>query len=336
MNKKEMVTEICKRLNERGFVGDDGYGADESFSPEYGFGAGLEYLPKENLSMILECDISDCKNFNEAYQHWGRIGALRFEPYITYDTGNPTLVIRHNRYLHMFRGYHFQVSTTVDGIGDAYSNSYRMDFMIGRGENDMLSRGLIGYMLWWASLIDAGFRYDNFVKLFDEKREVLEKFLKESAKYWGSHFDYSWDDIAEYIEFSKGTIDNCRKIYHLTYDDDSAVYAHFAIGENTVEIERPGCSLLTITVPDLTKGTSHHLRTEYSRDLYECDKSYLEANHYLEIITVMGFAMCGINVNFMGWYTKDGEYKAMRKVNKPNVKNVTSLNDIYGCEPDEF
>ena len=239
MNNKEMIQEIIRRLNEKGYQNNPTEFVP--FSEDEGFGAGLMYLPRQNLKAILDCDISGCRDCMGAYQLWGRAGALRFEPYIVKDSGNPTLVIRHNRYLHMFRGYYFQVSETVDGIGDAGHNSYNTDFIARRSGSEMLTRGLIGYMLWWASLIDAGFRYNNFVGLFNDNREVLERFLKESSDYWGRDYRYTWEDVAEYVKFSDGAIDNRREIYHLIRDgkDGETVCAHFAIGEKTVEVELP-------------------------------------------------------------------------------------------------
>ena len=49
----------------------------------------------------------------------------------------------------MFRGYHFQASNTVQGIGDAGSGSYRTDFLMYR-----VFPCLMSYILWWAAYID--------------------------------------------------------------------------------------------------------------------------------------------------------------------------------------
>ena len=43
---------------------------------------------------MLRCDISSCKNFNEVYLEWGRIGAFRFEPFVAEaDNGNMVVAL---------------------------------------------------------------------------------------------------------------------------------------------------------------------------------------------------------------------------------------------------
>lgn len=338
-NKDGMVEKICARLNEHGFVDTNAFGVKHEFMLTDGFGKGLRFLPEDNLQKILDCDIKDWSEFSKVYNAWGRAGALRFEPYMTDQHENPTLVLRHNRYLHMFRGYHFQASGTIDGIGDCGSGSYRTDFLIRPSYyHEILSCGLITYMLWWAAVIDVGFKFDNFVELFNNNKLVLEEYLNNSVSYWGGPAKYHWSDIEKYIEIGRGNIDVYnRKMYQLQ-KKDGGIDAYLAIGINTIQVETASNKLVTITIPDLNIGADYNLDSEDDKESYDDEVSILESNHFREILLVMAAKLAGIDLNFTGyhflWEPEDD--KSMRPINAPGVVITESLNEIYKAEPDKF
>lgn len=334
-NKKELINKIAAMLEENG-VPEPKYD-DYVFSEE--FTKSLRWLPEENLQKMLKCDLSKCKTFGDAYQVFGRNGTLRFTPYIVNNgEENPSMCIRRDRFLHMFRGYHFQVSGTVDGIGDCGSGAYRTDFLTSASYYEkMLNKGLIAYMLWWAAMADAGFGFDNFRALFDEDKSVLEDFLNKSTAYWGCHFNYKWSDIEPYIVFSSGEIDKCsRKMYQLI-DKCNKLGIYFAMGKKTIQVQVSDCKLLTLTIPDLNEGAGYDLTDEDDLDEYESQVYVLEENHYIEMLTVLALSLCRVKLSFINWYLLTGSgCPNLKPINSPDVVTVKSLNDIYKCEPDEF
>ena len=333
--KMELIDEICKKLNDKGFNDTTTFGNTIEFSTEDGTGRGLMFLPIENLVKLRDCEIDKYNTIVDIYQAWGRCGALKFTPYEVDSRNNPSLVLRHDRFLHMFRGYSFQASGTVDGISDCGSGSYRTDFITRTSHFDrVLSRGLISYMLWWAALIDVGFRFDNFVEAFNKDITPIEKFLNDCTHYWNGSYNYMWADVERNITIGTGHIDTKeRKMYQL---NDAGVIAYLAIGKKSVQVETADNVLVTITIPNLNEGSGYDLTDE--DDLYDFEREVeiLESNHYLEMIAVMALKLAGIHISFINYYPLRKHVVTMRPINAPDVVNVKSLNDIYRCTPDEF
>lgn len=317
-SRKELALEICRQLNEKGFVA-----GDEPFSLSSGFGCGLRYMPKENLIKMLSTDITDCEDFNKVYACWGRARALRFKPYSNHDSVNLSLVIRHNRFLHMFRGYYFQVSITVDGDGDVGHGCYRTDFLTMLDEHcSALRESLITYTLWWAAYIDVVLRFDNFKEAFYEDVKDLEDFLHESMKCWRASCSYHWSDVSSLIKFDNTSIITPeRKMYQIA--KAGKIFAYFAIGSKTIQVQT--CKgTWTLTLPD-------------DSDLSEGDLSFLMKNHYLEMLVVMLLTLADIHLNFVGWYANSRKchITPLSAINAPGVVTVNTLNDIYGVTPDD-
>ena len=332
--KQELINEIYEKLNTAGVV-DSREVFDTMFNTDEDANSGLMFMPIENLQKIAECPIDKCTQFREVYQAWGKCGALKFTPYEVDEDYYPSLVLRHNRFLHMFRGYHFQASGTVDGIIDYGSGSYRTDFLTqSKHYNRILSSGLVAYMLWWAALIDVGFRFDNFVEAFNKDIKPIEKFLSDSIKCWRGPEGYSWADVEKYITIETGNINTReRKMYQL---DDGGLIAYLAIGKKSVQVETADNVLVTIKVPELNLGTDYDLDDEDDCYDFEIEVETLENNHYLEMLAVMALKLAGIHISFMNFYPLKGRMKTMRPINAPGVVSVKDLNDIYNCTPDEF
>ena len=332
--KQELINKIYEKLDTMGVV-ESGEFFEEMFNIDKDSTCGLMFMPMESLKKLAECPIDKCTHFRDVYQAWGKYGALKFTPYEVDSKDNPSLILRHNRFLHMFRGYRFQASGTLDGIGDCGSSSYRTNFLTqARYYNHVLYNGLISYMLWWAALIDVGFRFDNFVEAFNKDVTPIEKFLSDSIKYCGGPEGYSWVDVEKYITIGTGNIDTSeRKMYQL---NDKGLIAYLAIGKKSIQVETADNFLVTIKVPELNLGTDYDLEDEDDRDDFESEVEILENNHYLEMLAVMALKLAGIHISFMNFYPLKGRMKTMRPINEPGVINVKNLNDIYNCTPDEF
>lgn len=336
MNNKKK--ELINAIEEKMVVANVAEGERDDFLMGEPFIASLKWLPEENLQKMLACDLSQCTSFNEAYQAFGRNGAFRFQPYIVQNReDNPSLCIRRDRFLHMFRGNYFQVSGTESGIGDCGSGAYRMNFLTQTSYGEKIfTKGLISYMLWWAAMIDVGFGFDNFHKLFEKDRQVLDDFLDKSMSYWRVRRDQHWCDIDSYIEFSTGEIDKCKRTMYQLCDKANKIGVYFAMGKKTVQVQLSGQRLLTITIPDFNEGVEYDLEDEDDKDDYDSQVYVLEQNHYIEMITVMALALCGIKLSFINWYILFGKRSDLPPINAPGVTTVRSLNDIYKKKPDEF
>lgn len=299
----------------------------------------LKYLPEENLAKLLDADLDRNTTAAVAYQEWGLKGAFKFRPYVVTDgKGNPSLCIRWNRFLHVFRKQGFQVSYTEDGHYDAGSTLYRMDFLMSpQYPNEVATCGLIAYMCWWASVISLGFQYDNFYELYMEDPGVIEDFLHRAMRSLNIEMEWSLSDIGRNISFSRGKVREGRKVYQFV-DKKSAdkAYARFAIGKNTIQLEIDDYDLVTLTYPDFNLGAGYDMEDEDDRDALDAEVYIFERSHYREILLLGLCALQKINVNFQGWHFIGRKAAAIRSNSDVEFTPVYSLNEVYGAEPDEF
>lgn len=207
MSKKaEYIETICKKLEACHYktVNPDDVFSTEQYNALVDRDSyevkSFRWLPEENLKQLAEFDWAGWASWERAYQEIGRKGYLKFTPYITkYPDDNPSLVVRHNRFLHMFRGYYFQTSMTVRGNGDAGHGSIRTDSLLRVEPRKLAQISKLYYMLFYAALIDCGFKYDSFIKVFAEDKSVTDTFLKESLSYWRFDTPYTSSDLTGYI-----------------------------------------------------------------------------------------------------------------------------------------
>lgn len=335
--KKKILNKVCKQLNAKGLTTQNAFGDVIPFSIDEGELRGFKYLPMENIKKLSECDIEKLNNFKSIYAKWGRQGILNFEPY-EYDEydGYPTLVLRHNRFLQLDSGKHFQASENMEGYSGCNSNSYDMLFLVQYAwDENVFNNSLVTYMLWWAALIDTGFHYKNFIELFNKDKTVIEKFLHANMKYWMHPMDYTWEDVERRITVEKGNIDfSSRKVFQIY--TNAEIIAYLAIGKQTVQVETSNNRLLTIHIPDFMIGTNYLLDETSDYEQYMAEAYAMQKNHYLEMLAVMALKLAGVHISFVNAYAIDKSIKPLRPINAPNVPMVNNLNAIYGVVPDEF
>lgn len=332
--KKELINKIAEVCEEHGF--NKASETARTFPRSNSFIDTLKWLPVENLQKMLDCDISKCKDFQEAYQKWGRYGALRFAPYVVQNEDNPSICIRRDRFLHMFRGYYFQVSSTESGICSNGSNFYRTQFMTTNVEdNKILKKGLLSYMLWFMSLIYMGFQYDNFREQWNEDKTVVNDFLRRSMNYWYVGRDQDWEDISGYFDWTDGNIDKSRTRWQLL-NNNGVPYAYAAVGSKTIQVETANNVLLTVAIPSMTEKSGYDMDDEDDRDDFEYHVEDLKRNDYLSIILLGALSMCGVNLNTYGWHFFTGCYESMDKLSGENVHDLYSINSLDSKYYDEF
>lgn len=130
MNKKRELVEQVLDLMEASHVEQDSYPSLRAVtafwiahpSGHYNDGnasteGALSCLMEENLSAILAMGVpQNGMKYTDLWREWGRQGCLKSVPTVMNITGIPILRIRHDSYLHWYRGYEFQNSY------DAYAN----------------------------------------------------------------------------------------------------------------------------------------------------------------------------------------------------------------------
>lgn len=220
----ELLRQIECKLNEKGFME---YSSEDVLSNDqrpFAIGQGLldqfEWLPEENLRKIAKFDISGYTSFEGVYQAWGNHGFFKFTPYITEKGLNPTMVLKHNKFLHMFRGYRFQISETYDGIGVCNTSSFNTQTLrkLIKNNPEYTDSHLL-FLLMYSAMIDCGFQNDNFRYAFYDHRDVIDRFFKKSMKYWGTPFKYDSSLLQQYISYRADANDRSGEdgyVYEIT------------------------------------------------------------------------------------------------------------------------
>lgn len=329
--KKVYLQQICDKLNAMGFTeynSEDLLSNDRKpFSVERGEVRSMHWLPEENLKKIAEFDISKCKDFRSVYQAWGREGLFKFVPYIIDEEDNPTLVLRHNKFLHMFRGYHFQVSETHDGIGSCHIGSYRTQGVIRMlAYNEDYADSHLMFLMMYGSMIDCGFQNDNFRYAFYEHPDVIDRFFKMSMEYWHIKFKYDMSLLKEYLQYEDTTLDDAdiqQPVFELRGGGKSM--CRFVLTTDMIRVEyNPvltgySSKVVTLNIPDVLVGVDterQHWDEDDIEDLHisleQSMGSYCTVERWL---LVMVLKLVGINTNFMASY-------AIKKIGYlPDAKN---------------
>lgn len=338
------VEGLCDKLNNDEITYN---GESCVWSPKHPAIRPLRWLPASNFNELQNVDFSKVSDFSELREPWGRAGLLKFEPYTQpeKESENPTLTIRYNRHLHLFRGYYFQVSYTPDGTGSADIGSYRIGFLINHGAQPQLWQdSILVNMLCYAAVIDAAYIYDNFKEWVAKNTDAFDTFVHNSFNYWGMHLRLKWKDLQKHIH-----VDDCwrsldRDIYRVSVKNK--IICEFAFGKRTVQVrtttEDGESKVLTIEVPFVLDGIDEPFLynmddiTEFRRSVEKPGGAYNSNEDVpVKMILVMAMALSGIKIN---WYTcySTVKRKALRATNTPHAVDVSSLRDISEREPDIF
>ena len=340
---------LCNKLNTAGInVGRDRHGRHpEVWSPDNDLIQSLTSLPEENFDKILEMDYSEYKTFEDVYQAWGRNGYLRMMPYRRTDMKCPTLTIRHDRHLHIFRGYYYQVSHTPNGLISHDTGCYRIGFLTNRSvlTRELWSQSVLANMLCYAAMMDAACSYDNFRDWFDEHPDEVSQFVKDSMSYVGSEVTMNWDDLKGYFSNETDWTSSDRTIYKVV--GPKGIICEFAFGETTVQVRAAVNEdepvVLTVKVPDPLDGVKDVDEWD-TADLDEFERSITQVQAVSEgrrercdikMILIMAMSLAGMKINWISCYPM-GKAKVIRGTNKPGVRKINSLDDIMNFEPDPY
>lgn len=310
--KEQYLKAICDNLNKAGFTNYDTKdlttGEHKPFDVEDRELKQLLWLPEDNLERIASYDCTRYKNYRDLYQAWGRVGLFKFVPYRV-KKENATLCLRHNRFLHMFRGRHYQISGTPDGIGECESGFLRTDGIINLlARDDEYCQSHLGFITLYAALIDCAFHNDNFRDLFYNDRKAVDEFFRDSMLYWGVKFDYGFEVLSKYISYEDGTLKSADADHPVYYVSDNAgIMCRFTIDSSQVSIEYcpdndrgiGSSRIVTFKIPDPIEGMDTSKENWTDEDIEDLndwfDGALYTHEHYEHFILLMLLKFVGIH-----------------------------------------
>lgn len=297
----------------------------------------LHSLPEQNLSAMLALNYNS-KDVDSVMTMWDELGLLEFEPQRITSSNKPTLCIKPNKYLCMANKYGFEVTTKPDGNGEyVTSSSYRADMLFNTPLGVSLCDTLIGYMLWWAALVEVGFKFPNFTQAFNDNMSVIKDFLHDTMQEWEYELPgYRWTDVEEYISHDFEMNHYERKLYEIL-GQDSKIVARFAMGLKSIQVETASPrtnSVITLTMklPAVSVGLDENSDSylETAGKIY----THLSSRNYIERLTLFALALSGIHLDFNGWTAE--HVGKLRPVNVPGIVTVRTADAIYDQKPDPY
>jgi hypothetical protein len=302
----------------------------------------IKFIPEKNWERINSCYgkiKTEEKTLDAFLASAAKLGYLKFEPYIKKNSnGTPTLALKYNRYLHLFRGYYYQVSYTPDGIGEYSTPGIRINEILKLFE-DMKNSKLL-HSLYYMNCIAACFGIDEFDKLLKTKPELVDEFMRLSVEgvladykttykdlmgYKSSNRDDTLSITAKYvynIPYSE-TMDVCR-LYDLSQDYPRFVVEYLRNGNIQREEYNFADILAGVDVEELADywGYSVEEITKITSEKIKYDPRV-----YCELVVFI-LNSVGVKCNFMVAYSVN-PCDALMAINSPNTIRAKNLNAIY-------
>ena len=325
--KKQYIEKICNNLNEQGWTDAGTYSGRQAFSTTSGFGKSLRYLPEEHLKQMANTVVGPFGTFPNLYQYWGKQGYFKFKPYIIKNSSNSTtLVLRRDKFLHLFRGYYFQVSQTADGIGSYSHGSIRIDGLLKYLRDcedyyDSFERDSVFITsLVYSACIEAASGLDCFMSLLRDDSELIDEFIHRSLADEGYHINKGWKDIQElfHVDNDEVLAIDYDKVFELR--DSSNVVARFAYKSDTIVLEKRHRTI-HFSIPALCVSDADIDVDEAREELLKYDPNYL-LRFLLLLLNTNGFVL-----NYMTWYST-GQCFDINPANAQNAIAVETLSDV--------
>ena len=296
----------------------------------------LKYIPKSNLEKLYDNMDSLLKStdtsFNEFLVDASKAGYLSFKPFICENSyGTPTLVLKYNRFVHLFRGYHYQVSYTANGVGEYQAASTRIDYVTSLFRP--FNESKLHKMLYYMNCINACYGIDSFVKLLKGNPEIVDKFVKLSTRDIFNDYDITYKDLESLavectgnVEVSLGepikvyrvpnseTMDICRlKIF-----TPQCIIVEFMQGSEFKQV--------LFKLPDWREGlTIDEFDEEYAD---EFDGVVYSDTEVFTLFVSFVINTVGAVINFMVAYPHSRR-DFLKALNNPNVETLENLNKVY-------
>ena len=366
--KRALITILVEELEEGLFSSSDVFNhvqlvsLEKDTNPYSGTYKRLEHIPNFNLRRLIkdfytikrECGKE--KTVSTFLAVAAKAGMLNFKPYITKNSyGHVTLVLKYNRYVHLFRGYHYQCSYTADGVGEYSSAGVRIDALslaFGRA----LRNSKLLKIFYYMNLIACCKKLDIFTKLLENDPGLVDEFMKKSTEGIFDNYDVTYiEDIVGMVNFVSGSIPYTDEYFNRTNrpvlpepvevlrvpaNDTSDVCRIKVYDTHLVSVEfwmDNSIQEAMFTLPALEEGYSQSeldkLAEEEDMSTKEyikwmTDRIYDSCESYISLVN-FALNMCGYVANFMVIYPNRNIIKSnLRALNSNNVRVCNSLNDL--------
>lgn len=318
----------------------------------------FKYLPEANLKDIFNDleKLKYAKNFEDFMNDLAVRNYLKFKPFVTKNAyGTPTLVLRHNRFVHLFRGYYFQVSYSANGEGEYRTANVRLDNLLSNIKKIMLvspddcdalydgtsdkelseavKRSKLPEIVAYMNCINVCFGIEAFDKLLVESPEVVDEFVREAMSKVIPGYSLTYKELVSSICTPENDF--------LELQDPLVVYK--IPDSATQDICRVSIyDWHSICVEAMTDKTYHkYLYTipeiKLSEVFLETYKDCLWVTEFPEelkkslLLQLVSFALNSVGVvcNYMVAYSVyKGKNANLLSLNNKYVKVLNSLNDV--------
>ena len=366
--KRVLITYLIVKLEEELFYASSVFNNRHLVSSEKDTKANsdiykkFKYIPNFHLRALIE-------NFETIKSECGRertvstflavaakAGMLNFKPYITKNSYNHvTLVLKYNRYVHLFRGYHYQCSYTADGLGEYLSAGVRIDALSSTFGRDLRNSKLLK-MFYYMNLIACCKELDVFTKLLETDPGLVDEFMKKSTEEVFDNYDITYiKDMVGLVNFVSCGIPYTNKYFNRTNrpmlpepvevlrvpaNDTSDVCRIKVYDTNCVSVEfwmDNSVQEAMFMLPEWEKDYSQNELTYFAEtedmDTEEyikwmSSKIYDSSESYYSLIN-FALNMCGCVANFMTIYPGRKTIKSnLRALNNNDVRVCKSLSDV--------
>lgn len=301
----------------------------------------LEHIPEENLKNI--CDhfyeiaeptgAHDCMEFvNRA----ATLGYLKFDPYVIKEPdGRAVLVLRWNRFVSLFRGYHYQVSYTFEGIGEYQSACVRTDSLFNKYRDIRDSR--LMQILLYINCINACTGIDSFTETLNRNPEVIDDFVATTAKQYFRDYNIKYADVKKCltdVTNKPDTKETPLAIFnmHKSMTADICRLHVYSTTVADVEFSNNGnyCRYRVI-LPDWREGLSER-SDAICEDSAIYDEDVAADREILISLVCLALNSIGIVINYNVAYQVVKSDTFIKAINHNLVKELDSLDVIYGME----
>lgn len=329
-SKEELIVRLKNLLKEKGCYSE----IYDPFNLNFEFTEDLLNMIKLGCSedhvrdMIHLLDTSDTVDSAGFYNYCKRHGLLKIEPKIISTPGEiPSLMLDIDRYLHWFRGYHFQISDTHQGIGEVYSGTYRLDRALDSIKylpEDSIEDAKRD--VFTASFIPILF-YDDVGYKLGSKTEILDKFLELSGKLSRvekpSMTNFMSKLIYEKFPFKPELIPQShdgKQNMHIRISCNGICYALLRLSGSAVCLVTASGTIHTCTTLCLPEWL--FMKDEFG------DNYVAEPEKIICLLVNALFAVCRFHADYMALYPTGGERGDFQPLNY-NVPMITeSWQDI--------
>lgn len=301
----------------------------------------LEHLPEENLKNICDhfYEIAEPTGEHDCMEFVNRaatLGYLKFDPYVIKEPGGrAVLVLRWNRFVSLFRGYHYQVSYTFEGIGEYQSACVRTDSLFAK-YRDIRDSKLMQVLLY-SNCINACTGIDSFTETLHRHPEVIDDFVASTAKQYFRDYTVTYADVKKCIADITNKPDNEETplaIFHMHKSMTADICRLYVYSTTVADVEfsnNGNYCRYRVTLPNWREGLSER-SDAICEDSMIYDEDVSADREILTSLVCLALNSIGIVINYNVAYPVVKSDTFIKAINHNLVKELDSLDVIYKME----